>query len=83
MYYVTLLANFDNYCTKVWARREAQWKGKNYSLSFSEEVEKKLSIVFSDVIFYPRALQKFRVLKTIPVPACLVAVIIWHSCYRA
>ena len=35
------------------------------------------------MIFYPRVLQYFRVSKTIPVLACLVALMIWHSCYRA
>ena len=33
--------------------------------------------VFSGVIFYPH------VLKTIPVPVCLLVLMIWHSCYRA
>ena len=36
--------------------------------------------VFSDVLFYPRVLQKFMVSKTIPAPVCLVALMIWHSC---
>ena len=44
----------------VWARIQSQWKGKNYRLSFPEEVEKSYFYshnVFSDVIFYPRVLQ--------------------------
>ena len=40
-------------------------------------------IVFSDVIFYFHVLQKFRISKTISLPVCLVALMIWHSCYRA
>ena len=39
--------------------------------------------IFLDVIFYPRLLQYFRVSKTIPALACLVALMIWHSSYRA
>ena len=61
-------------------------KGKNYCLSFPEEVEKSYSLfynVFLDVILYPCVLQQSWVLNTIPAPACLVALMIWHSCYRA
>ena len=39
--------------------------------------------IFLDVIFYPGVLQYFRVSKTIPALACLVALTIWHSCYCA
>ena len=49
----------------VWAKR--QWKD-NYCLSFSDEAEKVMHCftnVFSDAIFYPRALQWSRVRKTI------------------
>ena len=37
---------------------------------------------FLDMIFYPHILQQFRVSKTIPAPACLVALMIWHICYH-
>ena len=61
------------------------WQLLQYvSLSFSEEAAKKLRIVLQyilDVIFYPCVLQQFWVLKTIPTPAFVVAVMIWHSCY--
>ena len=39
--------------------RQSQWKGKNYSLSFSEKAEKGYTLfsnVFLDMIFYPRVL---------------------------
>ena len=83
MYYITPLAKFGNCCGMVWVHRQSQWKGKHFTLSFSEQAAKKLCNVFSDVIFYPRILQQLQVLKTIPAPACLVALMIWHSCYRA
>ena len=38
---------------------------------------------FSDMIFYPRILQQSRVSKTFPALACLVSLVIWHSCYHA
>ena len=41
MYYITSLAKFGNCCSMVWAHRQGQWKGKYFSLSFSEEVAKK------------------------------------------
>ena len=44
------------------ARRQGQWKGENFSLSFLEEAAKMLRVVlhmmyFSNVIFYPCVLQ--------------------------
>ena len=39
--------------------------------------------VFSDVTFYSCVLQYYRVSKSLPALACLVALMIWHSCYRA
>ena len=39
--------------------------------------------VFSDMILYPHIVQQLRVSKTIPALACPVALMIWHSCYRA
>ena len=47
-------------------RRRCQ---KSYALFYN---------VFSDMIFYPRILQQLWVSKTIPAPACLVALMIWH-----
>ena len=44
MYYITSLAKFGNHCRIVWAHRQGQWKGKNYSLSFPEEAGKKLCV---------------------------------------
>ena len=38
-------SQFGNCCSMVWARRQGQWKGKNFSLSFSEEAAKKLCVV--------------------------------------
>ena len=35
--------NFGNCCSMVWVHRQGQWKGKYFSLSFSEEAAKKLS----------------------------------------
>ena len=45
VYYITLLAKFGNCCSMVWAHRQGQWKGKNYTLSFSEEPERRLCVV--------------------------------------
>ena len=59
-YYIVSLSKFGNCCSMVWPRRQGQWKGKSFSLSFSEEAEKKLHIVLQcivDVIFYHRVLQ--------------------------
>ena len=41
MYYIASLAEFDNCCSMVWARRQNQWEGYNYSLSFQRMREKK------------------------------------------
>ena len=69
MYYITSLAKFGNCYTTVWARRQDQWEGNNYSLSF-QRMRKKFTHcfynVFTDVIFYPHILQYFQVSKTIP-----------------
>ena len=52
-----------------------RWQ-KSYVLFYNE---------FSDMIFYPRVLCTTKVsgIETIPAIACLVALMIWHSCYRA
>ena len=42
MYYI---AKFGNCCSMVWARRQGQWKGKNYSLPFSEKADKMSRVV--------------------------------------
>ena len=80
MYYIASLAKFDNRCSTVWARRQDQWEGNNYSLSFRSMREKIYTFffynVFLDVIFYPRVLQYFWVSKTIPALAYLVALTI-------
>ena len=39
-YYIASLAKFDNRCSMVWARRQDQWEGNNYSLSFQRMREK-------------------------------------------
>ena len=46
MYYIASLAKFGNCCSMVWARRQGQWKGKNFGISFSEEAAKQLRVVF-------------------------------------
>ena len=67
---------------------------QHVSLSFSEGAAEKLRVVLqcifrSDFLFLctrnrkSENLQWLWVLKTIPAPACLVALMIWHSCYRA
>ena len=45
MHYIASLAKFGNCCSLVWVRRQGQWKGKNFSLSFSEEAAKTLRVV--------------------------------------
>ena len=67
LYYIVSLAKFGNCCSMTWARRQGQWKGKYFH--FGEGGKKSYALfynVFSDLIFYPRILQKFRVSKTIP-----------------
>ena len=83
---VSSLAKFCNCCSMVWARMQSRWNGKNYCLSFQEEVEKSYSLfynVFSDMNFYLHILQQSQLSKTIPVPVYLVAPVICHCCYRA
>ena len=73
MYYITSLANFGNCCSMLvfpFRRRQQRSCALFYN-------------VFLDMIFYPHVLQQLQVLKTIPAPACLVALMIWHSCYHA
>ena len=43
--YITLLAKFGNCCSTVQAHKQGQWKGKHFSLSFSEEAANKLHVV--------------------------------------
>ena len=43
--YIALLAKFGNYCSIVWAYRQAQWKDKNFGILFLEEAAKKLRVV--------------------------------------
>ena len=84
-YYIASLAKFGNHCSTVWAHRQHQWESNNYNLSF-QRIRAKFTrfTTFSNVIFYPAyALQHFQVLKTIPALACLVTLMIWHSCYHA
>ena len=85
MYYIALLANFGNCCSIVWAYRPM--KGQElWHFLFGGRGQKSYVLfynVFLNVIFYPRVLQKFQVSKNIPVPVCLVALMIWHSGYRA
>ena len=42
-----LLVKFGLLLQMVQARRQGRWKGKNFSLSFSEEVAKKLHFVYN------------------------------------
>ena len=84
MYYIALQAKFDNRCSTVWARRQDQWEGNNYSLPFEGcGKQRKFYNVFSDVIFYPHVLQYFWVSQTISALAYLVALTIQCSCYCA
>ena len=86
MYYITLLAKFGNHCSTVWAHRQNQWEGNNYSLSFRRMQKKSMHCFYnivSDLIFYMCVLQYFCVSKTIPALACPVARMMWHSCYLA
>ena len=34
MHYIASLAKFGNRCSTVWGRRQDQWRGNNYTLSF-------------------------------------------------
>ena len=85
MYYIASLAKFGHPCSMVWARRQGQWKSKNFSLSFSEEAAKILWIVlqciFGHDFLSPCA--TFPGIKKFPVLPCLVTLVIWHSCYCA
>ena len=80
MYYIASLAKFDNHCSTVRALvRKTNGRGTTIVFPF-EGCGKKFTrffyTVFSDVIFYPRVLQYFRVSKTIPALAYLVALTI-------
>ena len=74
MYYIVSLAEFGNAA----ACYGLVGKAKIFGIFFLEEVAKSYTFynVFSNVIFYLRVLQKFRVLKGIPMPVCLVALMI-------
>jgi len=50
MYYIASLAKFGNCCSTVWARRQDQWKGNNYSLSF-RRMRDKMYALFLQHIF--------------------------------
>ena len=58
MYYIASLAKFGNRCSTVWARRQDQWEGNNYSLSF-RRMRTKIYALFLQRIFYPRLLRYF------------------------
>ena len=47
MYYIASIAKFGNHCSTVWAHRQDQWEGNNYSLSFLRMREKNLHVVFT------------------------------------
>ena len=47
---IASLAKFDNRCSTVWARRQDQWEGNNYSLSF-RRMRKKIYMFFLQRIF--------------------------------
>ena len=34
MYYIASLAKFGNCCGMTWARKQGQWKGKNFGSDF-------------------------------------------------
>ena len=67
-YYITLLAKFDNRCSTVWAHRQDQWEGNNYSLSlrrmrkrfflqriFGRDFLSLCTTIFSGIANYPSA----------------------------
>ena len=84
MYYIIASQNFAT--AAAWYGLVSKANGRARTIgSLSEQAENKLRIVLqcnSDVIFYPHVLQLSQVSKTIPVPACLGALMIWHSCYH-
>ena len=47
---VASLAKFDNRCSTVWARRQDQWEGNDYGLSF-RRMRKKVYAIFLQRIF--------------------------------
>ena len=67
----------------VWARRQDQWKGKNYSLPFSEKAEKMSRVVLHCV--FGRDFLSLHTTIVLGVedssiaPACLLVLRIWHS----
>ena len=79
MYYIASLAKFDNHCRTVWARRQDQWEGNNYSLSF-RRMWKKIYVFFLQRIFGRDFLSPrttiFSGIKTMPALAYLVALTI-------
>ena len=86
MYYIASLAKFGNCCSTVLAHRQDQWEGNNHRVFCFEGGKKKLDVVLQRIFgrdFLSHVLQYFRVLKTIRALACLVILIVWHSCYRA
>ena len=50
MYYIASLVKFDNRCSTVRARRQDQWEGSNYSLSF-RRMREKIYAIFLQRIF--------------------------------
>ena len=50
MYCIASLAKFDNRCSTVWGRRQDQWEGNNYNLSF-RRMRKKIYVIFLQRIF--------------------------------
>ena len=80
MYYIVSLAKFDNCCSTQYGL-VGKTNGRATTLVFPfEGCRKKFTHffcnIFSDVIFYPCILQYFRVSKTMPALAYLVALTI-------
>jgi len=79
MYYIASLAKFDNHCSTVRARRQDQWEGNNYSLSF-RRMQKKFTRFFLQRIFGRDFLSPhttiFSGIETIP---ALHILLLWRS----
>ena len=50
MYYIASLAKFDDRYSTVWAHRQDQWEGNNYSLSF-RRIRGKIYAIFLQRIY--------------------------------
>ena len=85
MDYITSLAKFG--CSMVRARRQGQWKGKNFVISFLEEAAKVtrcFTLYFGRDFLspLPRILQKFPLFLTLELlqPPVLLCALGMHTC---